>query len=100
MKDLGLTHAKLTKVYDRWGNRYHKVWMLPYDVSNGCAEENARVVCPVCGKHTFEFEFALCPVCGWQNDLLQAKNVDLYGGANKMSVNQAREAYFKGEKVI
>ena len=32
-------------------------------------------------------------------DLIQYREPDLAGGANHMSVNQAREAYAKGEPV-
>lgn len=53
--------------------------------------------CPVCGKYEFQ-EFAsddICPVCDWQDDPLQEKNPDYEGGANEMSLNQAKEAYRK-----
>lgn len=49
----------------------------------------AKFKCPVCGKYTFQ-----------ENDGLQNKYPDLAGGANDMSLNQAREAYKKGEKII
>ena len=57
-------------------------------------------MCPVCGKYEFEDtdSYDICPVCGWEDDALQAENPTL-GGANRMSLNSAREAYKRGEKV-
>ena len=60
------------------------------------------VKCPVCEKYDFrdENDFEICPLCGWENDGVQADDYDYWGGANEMSVNQAREAYKRGDKVI
>lgn len=57
--------------------------------------------CPVCGKWVFEKagDYGICAVCGWENDPVQAKDPDFAGGANKMSLNQAKEAYSKGESI-
>jgi len=59
-------------------------------------------ICPVCGQTVFEHPnaFETCPVCLWQDDGLQMDEPDLEGGANEMSLNQAREAWKKGEKII
>ena len=59
------------------------------------------IKCPVCGKYEFEKEddFDICPICSWENDGVQMVDPDYGGGANKMSLNQAREAWKKGEKV-
>lgn len=54
--------------------------------------------CPCCGK-TQVGEYAICDNCEWENDPLQAAHPDFRGGANKMSLNEAREAYRRGEKV-
>lgn len=58
--------------------------------------------CPVCGKHYFEYEndMDLCPICNWSNDDLQRRQPDYKGGANHMSLNQAREAYKQGKQII
>jgi hypothetical protein len=63
---------------------------------------NNRIKCPVCGKHYFSdrANFEVCPICNWENDPLQYDLPDEDGGANRMSLNQAREAWKKGEKVI
>lgn len=48
--------------------------------------------CPCCGaQESFEDgDYAICRVCNWENDPLQLENPDLEGGANKLSLNQAR----------
>lgn len=57
-----------------------------------------RHKCPVCGK----FEFAthnsleMCDVCFWEDDAIQLNDPNYKGGANKMSLNEAKEAYKKG----
>lgn len=58
--------------------------------------------CPVCEKYTFRAfgNFEVCPVCNWENDDYQYDFPDEDGGANRMSLNQAREVWKKGEKVI
>ena len=57
--------------------------------------------CPVCGQYEFESEgyFDYCDVCGWQDDMIQEMNPDEKYCANQMSLNEAREAYKKGEKI-
>jgi hypothetical protein len=57
--------------------------------------------CPVCGKYTFEDDnsFDICDVCSWCDDGVQTDDTNYEGGANKMSLNQAREAYKKGEQI-
>ena len=43
--------------------------------------------------------YDICDICGWQNDLLQNKESDFSGGANVMSLNEAKKAYAEGRKV-
>lgn len=57
------------------------------------------IKCPCCGK-TYVAEYDICTVCKWENDLNQLSKPDLRGGANRMSLNEARIAYKKGEKVL
>ena len=54
------------------------------------------VKCPVCGKYTFEErdDFDICDVCGWENDGTQYRDHNYAGGANDLSVNEARIEYF------
>ena len=59
-------------------------------------------LCPVCNKHRFgvDEDFYICPICGWENDGVQNHHYDYAGGANWMSVNQAREAFRNGKQVL
>ena len=57
-----------------------------------------KVLCPVCGEYLFEEAYEICPICGWECDKLQMEDSDFEGGANKMSLNQARIAYMEGKE--
>jgi uncharacterized Zn finger protein (UPF0148 family) len=52
-------------------------------------------ICPVCKQHYFgePDDYAICPVCGWENDGVQRDKRDLWGGANGLSVNEANAVY-------
>ena len=56
-----------------------------------------KLVCPVCGQHRFEEKggYEICPICGWEDDPLQRREPDLAGGANKLSLNEARKEWFE-----
>ena len=58
-------------------------------------------LCPVCGKQEFsEYDsFEFCHNCGWQDDSIQEEEPDFSGGANDMSLNEAREAYKNGKQI-
>jgi hypothetical protein len=51
--------------------------------------------CPCCGEATIDEprSWDICSVCGWEDDPVQADNPDLAGGANDLSLNQARAAW-------
>lgn len=53
-------------------------------------------ICPVCAKHAFDVDggYEICPVCGWENDRVQNRDHSFWGGANFLSVNEARIEYF------
>ncbi len=55
-----------------------------------------NIKCPVCGKYTFDREndFDICDTCGWENDGVQYSDHNYAGGANDLSVNEARIEYF------
>ena len=57
-----------------------------------------RVICPICKNETYDM-YWICPVCGWQDDEVQNDEPDFEGGANDMSLNQAKEAYRQGKPV-
>lgn len=48
--------------------------------------------CPCCGQRTLESkgDFEICPICKWEDDPVQAKDHDFAGGANSLSLNEAR----------
>jgi hypothetical protein len=54
-------------------------------------------LCPCCGSESLGSlrEYEICPVCDWEDDPVQFDNPDLIGGANSMSLNQARDQWFK-----
>lgn len=57
-----------------------------------------RFPCPCCGFHTLDTEppgsYALCAVCFWEDDGVQFDDPDYAGGANHVSLNEAR-AHFR-----
>ena len=50
-------------------------------------------LCPVCGQYSFAEPHDICPVCGWEEDKVQLRDPDFAGGANEMSLNEARAAF-------
>lgn len=55
----------------------------------------AWLPCPVCAHRTFEVvgDWDVCPVCGWNSDPVQETMPDDPTGANRVSLNQARQNY-------
>lgn len=53
--------------------------------------------CPCCHFLTLSEpppgSYELCPVCYWEDDAVQAYNPDLPGGANMMSLGEARKNF-------
>lgn len=56
-------------------------------------EAYSKLLCPVCGKYFFSESYEICPVCKWENDLLQREDENLSGGANKLSLADYRKEY-------
>ena len=59
-----------------------------------CRGENMK--CPICQNETFDdkdYEYQICEECFWEYDLLQVKNPNLSGGANKQSLNEYKKKY-------
>lgn len=54
--------------------------------------EGKRSKCPVCGHEDNWLPYDICPVCNWEREPAQEEVPDLSGGANVMSLNQARKA--------
>lgn len=57
--------------------------------------------CPCCGYKTLEDgssgSFEICSVCCWENDNIQVDDSDYEGGANEVSLNQARRNFARFE---
>jgi hypothetical protein len=51
--------------------------------------------CPCCGSFTLDEKgaYEACGVCGWEDDPIQASDLDYAGGANKESLNEARKRW-------
>lgn len=53
--------------------------------------------CPCCGYLTLTEKppgtHEICPVCFWEDDLVQYNDHDFQGGANKVSLNKAKANY-------
>lgn len=57
-----------------------------------------KYLCPVCGCRSFKEKgkYEICTICGWEDDPIQIKDPDYIGGANRMSLNEARIKWNNG----
>jgi hypothetical protein len=57
--------------------------------------------CACCGAKTIPIGSvnAICEICGWQDDRTQNSNPDYTNGVNKMSLNQAKQAWAEGKPI-
>jgi len=56
--------------------------------------KSAQYPCPVCGFLVFDEEsgsFAICPLCGWEDDDVQLRYPGMTGGANRSSLWQEQQ---------
>ena len=57
-----------------------------------------RYACPCCGNLTLDEEppgtWLICEICWWEDDPVQFADPDFRGGANRVSLNEAR-SYFE-----
>ncbi len=55
--------------------------------------------CPCCNHNTMSNDdslmYDICPVCYWENDPIQNIDENFIGGANKVSLAQARKNYIE-----
>ncbi|MDD6683258.1 MAG: CPCC family cysteine-rich protein [Clostridiales bacterium] len=70
--------------------------LWPKDITRMNTPETNK--CPVFGKTELQ-DFEICSVCDWENEHHQMDHPDFGGGANNMSLNEAREAYKNGNKI-
>lgn len=61
-------------------------------------KEMNKIPCPCCGQ-TMVGEYEICDVCLWENDPVQLWKPTQGGGANVMSLNEAKKAYKASRKV-
>lgn len=65
--------------------------------------ETGLLICPICGTPAFEGDFYgtydICEVCGWEDDEVQFVNHN-ETGANRMTINEAREAWAQDRKSV
>jgi hypothetical protein len=56
-----------------------------------------RYPCPCCGYLTLDEPptgtYTICKVCFWEDDNVQFHDPDLPGGANEVSLNEARQNF-------
>ncbi|MGZ7108968.1 MAG: CPCC family cysteine-rich protein [Methanobacterium sp.] len=55
--------------------------------------------CPCCGNFSLLEKppgtYEICPICNWEDDIVQYNDPDYSGGANKNSLNESRALYKK-----
>ena len=51
--------------------------------------------CACCGFYTITEIYETCPVCFWEEDIYQEKNIDDDSGPNKTSLREARRNFKK-----
>lgn len=59
-----------------------------------------KELCPCCGLYVHVVRpggHRICPICKWQDDNVQKLDPDFTGGANKVSLNQARALFEQGK---
>lgn len=53
--------------------------------------------CPCCGYQTLEEKppgtDIICKVCFWQDNYIQTKDVDYWGGANELSLRESQKNF-------
>lgn len=57
-----------------------------------------KFLCPCCGNLTLDDRpgtFEICPVCYWEDDIIQKNNPEYENGSNEISLIKAQENYKK-----
>ena len=71
--------------------------LITADVSGGGTDMHLRYRCPCCGFYTLPEpaggKYNICPVCWWEDDPVQMDDEDYEGGANEVSLRQARKNF-------
>lgn len=63
--------------------------------------KNGKYMCACCLQYTLDAigQHDYCPVCGWEDDDLQNEDIHRAGGANSMSIDEARKAFDEGREI-
>jgi anaerobic ribonucleoside-triphosphate reductase len=66
---------------------------------NNTNSNNDLQPCPCCGSKTVTIlgQYEICEVCGWEDDPVQSTDPDYAGGANNLSLNQAKKEWLNKE---
>lgn len=66
-----------------------------YNYIEAIAPKKVRHLCPVCKRHLFNDvnSFDICPICGWEDDIIGEKYPDSGGGANRICLNDSIKLY-------
>lgn len=58
-----------------------------------------KFACPCCGYKTFTEQpngsYDICPVCFWEDDLIQLNDPTYEGGANRVSLRQGQKNFIE-----
>jgi hypothetical protein len=77
-----------------WGGSDDCVRALIFDLAGHRTSDGVRFPCACCDSLTLSEpppgSFAICPVCRWEDDDLQFRDIDYRGGANRPSLREAR----------
>lgn len=57
-----------------------------------------KTKCALCGQTVDKYD--ICENCGWQDNDVQNGDPNYKGGANVMSLNEAKKAYRQGKNVV
>jgi hypothetical protein len=60
---------------------------------------DSKFACSCCGSKTFREQpngsYDICPVCFWEDDLIQLNDPNFEGGANRVSLKQGQKNFIE-----
>jgi len=64
-------------------------------VNGGDRYQMAKVACPCCGYLVFDSrgDYEICPICSWEDDLVQIADPWFEGGANTPSLERSQRNF-------
>jgi hypothetical protein len=83
-----------------WGKKERWFEDALEELAGNPTTDGGRYPCPCCDDLTLQEPppgtFAICRVCGWEDDRVQFRDPDYRGGANRVSLREARETFRQG----